>query len=110
MIPELFFLERDTPEWKAAWSTIAQMDINQGQDEPTVCKHPEYGEVWQYMATVWEKGRGVPWEKGRGVPGHAFHEFRHRMHPATEQRVIRRVSALPGWQRSVKELQRRSEG
>ena len=45
----------------------------------------EFGESWQYMGTILYKGV-------------FYHQFRHRMHPSTQQREYRNIPATQGWE------------
>ena len=76
----VMFVSRDTAEWDYMWDRLAAHYSNIGQEQPTVCYNPEYGEVWQYMGTVRQAHL-------------LFHEFRHRMHPASGQREYLRIQA-----------------
>jgi hypothetical protein len=64
--------DKNDPELQAAWSQLG---------DPVMEHH---GEVWQYMGS--QIGAGG-WE----------HIFRHRRHPATNDRVIVNIPATIGW-------------
>lgn len=70
-------LERNSPEWNAAWSTF---------DDPI---QENEGETWEYMGTEHHQETG--W----------VHVFRHRCHPMTSDRHYRSVPASPEWTRTL---------
>ena len=77
---ELTFAEPGTKEWDAIWTRMKELvgDFEAEHD----------GEAWQYMGTV-----HVPHAK-------PVHEFRHRCHPATNDRVLLRFDDA-GWFRAL---------
>lgn len=79
----LRFLERDTPAWDSAWSTLAGLH---GGDP--VCEDPETGEVWHYIGSTLRRGAHV-WE----------HHFRHRHFRGrrVEQLVFRNDGLPADW-------------
>lgn len=68
------WLDPEDPEWTYAWDKAVP-----GQDK---LEEHIYGEVWQYLGTWKLDGRWV-------------HTFRHRMHPKTNQRIVRNVPVSP---------------
>ena len=68
----LWIDDNDDKEMQHAWSQLVD----------PVMEHR--GECWQYMGS-WNRGNG--WE----------HTFRHRIHPATNDRATVHVSASDGW-------------
>lgn len=78
-------VEREEAEWDRMWESLASLGMNQGLEQPTVAPHPDSGECWQYMGSC-RSGRGG-WR----------HEFRHRMHPTTNQREYYPIAASRGW-------------
>lgn len=72
---ELAIIEIDSPEWNYAWDWLAAHPINSGLEEPSLAKHPESGEAWQYMSSYYHNGK-------------ILHEFRHRNHPTTNKLEI----------------------
>jgi len=60
----IHFIDQGTPEWDYAWDQLATADINLGQADPIACEHPECGEIWQYMGTVYENVQGIPDRRG----------------------------------------------
>ena len=85
MFPEIHAVNSESPEWGRMWTVLSRIPINTriGLD-PFVCENVPYGESWQYMGTYLDGARFV-------------HEFRHRQHPVTMQREIRKIPAPAGW-------------
>lgn len=71
------FVDPESEEWDYAWDQAVP-----GEDK---LEEHIYGEVWQYMGT-WKNEDGT-W----------LHHFRHRMHPRTNQRVLRQVRVSQGF-------------
>lgn len=67
-------------EWRAAWQGLAATS----GDWDCTALDPQSGEVWQYMCSVWRRGR---W----------WHEFRHRWHPVARRRLVLLVLATESW-------------
>lgn len=65
----------DDPELQRAWQTFAD----------PVMPDAARAEVLQYMGTVETVGDGI------------VHQFRHRCHPQTQQRVLYKVPAAADW-------------
>lgn len=70
------FMERGSSEWDRAWTALAGARINAGLADPSDAYDAGSNEVWQYMGT-----------------SNGAHEFRHRCHPATGERVNLRIVA-----------------
>ena len=75
-----FGFTEDKQELDRAWNILAAHDANRNEKNPHACMS-EHGEVWQHMACFRESG---VW----------FRQFRHRMHPATGQRLVVNVQAI----------------
>lgn len=76
-------MERDSDEWKMAWSALSYEEINQSLPDPDEAWNPEYHEGWQYMGSV-RLLSGAEWA----------HQFRHRCHPVTNKREYRDVRSF----------------
>lgn len=77
---EIIMLRPRSKEWNAAWKGLAELS----GDHDREAENPRSGEVWQYMGTA---KRVAAWA----------HEFRHRDHPSTNDRLYLRVYASPSW-------------
>ena len=71
---DLYFCERDSAHWEAAWAWLESHPLNDGLKSPIEAECPDTGEVWQYLGTERHEGR---W----------FDCFRHRHHPMKRERV-----------------------
>jgi hypothetical protein len=69
---ELVIIEVESPEWEYMWNWLTVHPINSGLEEPSVARHPESGEAWQYMGSFKQGNRVIS-------------EFRHRHHPVTNK-------------------------
>jgi len=78
--PRFYTLEPGTPEWDAAWAKLA---ARSPADADMTAEHPTGGDCWQYMGSV------------RSVAG-VRHEFRHRRHPESGERVYYMVHESAG--------------
>ena len=80
----LFFLDEQSTEWRLAWGRLAELS----GDADREAMNPRSGEVWQYMGSVRSSVKSdAAWR----------HEFRHRDHPRTKQRLLLIVRATRGW-------------
>lgn len=73
----LCFVEPESAEWSFAWAGVAR---RYGSDFAQLNR----GECWQYMGTAFT-ARG--WE----------HQFRHRCHPSTNERVYLHLPVSAEW-------------
>lgn len=69
-------IEPNTGAWDYAWQRLAQHHKTLFGTADTIARNPEYREVWQYMCTLVFPN------------GLVRHEFRHRMHPIANQRLV----------------------
>jgi hypothetical protein len=72
----------DLQEWTAAWDRAVP-----SEDKEEL--NPLCNEVWQYMGTYVVNDQWV-------------HQFRHRSHPRTGQRVLRNVPVTPYFARVLR--------
>lgn len=75
---KIVFVKRDTAEWLFMWLWLELHPINANINEPTVALND--GECWEYMGSFKHMDKTV-------------HEFRHRNHPATNDRYLASLSA-----------------
>jgi hypothetical protein len=69
-----FYMDRNHAQWNLAWVYLSAHHTNKGLQDPYSATCPETGEGWQYMGSYL-------------APSHTVHEFRHRRHPSTGDRV-----------------------
>jgi hypothetical protein len=74
-VKQLALLTSKDPEWGSAWNHFPDKEEENNY------------QVWQYMNSLYIE------EEQRWV-----HEFRHRCHPSTNDRMIRRIPATENWQ------------
>lgn len=75
---ELMFVDRNHTEWELMWRKLAQHPINEGIERPTIAENGS--QCWQYMCSA--------------LSGKSYvHHFRHRLHPATNQKVLVEIEA-----------------
>lgn len=79
---EYVLIEREEPEWHAAWNGLEAWLAGRSD---TVATDPETGERWQYMGTVNLPGCG--WK----------HQFRHRRWPVTGERTYVDINVSEGF-------------
>lgn len=70
----------DHPEYQYMWDRLSKLEINRPVPDKFVAWNEQYGESWQYMGT---------WSK----EGAVTHEFRHRAHPTTNEKIVIRIPA-----------------
>jgi hypothetical protein len=68
---ELIVIKIESKEWDYMWDWLSNHPINKDIDNPTIAENQ--GEEWQYMGSF---------KNGDNV----IHEFRHRCHPATQNK------------------------
>lgn len=73
-------MNHEHPEYKHMWNALSQMPVNASLPDPFVAWNEDYAQGWQYMGT---------WSRG----GVVTHEFRHRAHPTTNERIVTRIPA-----------------
>lgn len=78
---ELILLKVGSIEWEYAWNWLANHPINEGLSNPSTATNN--GESWTYMGSFKEGKRII-------------HEFRHRSHPKTNERLDLKVQASEG--------------
>lgn len=66
----LLIVPEGSKEWDFMWKKLSKIRINRGLENPVEANN--YGETWQYMASV------------KCFLGYK-HEFRHRLHPKTQR-------------------------
>lgn len=62
-------LDPNAPELMGAWSRLARDPVNNGDP---ICDHN--GECWQYLSSTAR-----------------YHQFRHRCHPSTNERMMLQI-------------------
>lgn len=75
---DFILIKPDTKEWEYMWNWLAVHPLNEGLEEPTVATYQS--ESWQYVGSYRDKNRLI-------------HEFRHRIHPVKQERVLLAVKA-----------------
>lgn len=75
MTPTWTTPKNNPAEWERMWACLAAEPVNQGAGSEAI--HPVSGEFWHYMGTVDNE-----------------HEFRHREHPVTHQRMVIRIPVV----------------
>lgn len=97
----LVTLARGSAEWREAWAGLYRADSSRPEDDRP---DPRCGEQWQYMGSpsvaalvgygmLPASAAAAMLEERRGF----VHEFRHRSHPRSGERVYRKVPCSPGW-------------
>lgn len=75
---EMLIVKENSPEYDYMWGWLANHPLNKELEDPMVAYHD--GGTWQYMGSFKQGTKAV-------------HEFRHRCHPTTLNRVDLKVSA-----------------
>lgn len=77
---EMVLIKNGSNEWNKMWETLSAHPVNEGIETPEVALNELNGEVWQYMGSFRNNGELI-------------HEFRHRSHPKTNDRVLYKFNA-----------------
>lgn len=80
---KMVIIKRDSPEWNYMWGWLECHPCNNGLKEPTLAMNVN-GETWHYMASY-----------HKGNLKEMVHEFRHRCHPITQDRMYLSCKASP---------------
>ncbi len=75
---EIVFVKRDTAVWDFMWLWLGLHSIDALLENPIIAENK--GEVWQYMGSYRYNDKTV-------------HDFRHRLHPVTNDRYLASVNA-----------------
>lgn len=78
-------VERESKWWKEAWESLG---ARSPADRDREARHPDSGESWQYMGTWFRVLRHYGGGTFGPPAGTWEHQFRHRTHPTTGERVI----------------------
>jgi hypothetical protein len=77
---DMVIVKRNSAEWEYMWNWLSKHPINEGIENPTLAWNSEYAEGWQYMGS---------YKKDDNI----IHEFRHRVHPRTKDRMYLKLNA-----------------
>lgn len=76
----MIIVKNGSNEWNYMWDWLAEHPINESVAEPMVAVNDMNGECWQYMGSFRQDNKTI-------------HEFRHRSHPTTGDRIYLKLNA-----------------